>query len=335
MNEDIPHPRETFDFLSEAVEDAFQSAMDRGRLHHAWLLGGPEGIGKATFAYRVARRLLGAAPEPALGTLGSRPDDPVCRQVAARAHPDLIVIQRDPEDGKTRKGIPVEEARGLPEFFAKSPASAPFRVAIVDAADDLNRFGANAVLKILEEPPQRGVLLLVANAPGRLFPTLRSRCRRLNFDAPPGPAALAWLTVKAQIDEAHAERLLSLAAGAPGRAWRLAAAGAAEIDRAAGEILRALPGTDAAAMLALADGFRGPTGAIKFNLLFERLAAQIRTMATERALAVNPGDDASGDLDRWARAWELIVRLPREVEALNLDRGDAFYTALAELRAIG
>src|SRR5665213_1508820 len=133
MNEDIPHPREVFTHeAGEAVERAFLDALERGRLHHAWLLVGPEGIGKATFAYRAARRLLGAAADPSLGLLGSRPDDPVCRQIMARAHPDLLVLQRDAEDGKTRKGIPVDDARALAEFFAKTPAAAPYRVAIVD-----------------------------------------------------------------------------------------------------------------------------------------------------------------------------------------------------------
>src|SRR5450432_3210067 len=107
MNEDNPRPRDVFDFeAGEAVELAFGDALERGRLHHAWLLVGREGIGKATFAYRAARRLLGAAADPALGRLGSRPDDPVCRQIMARAHPDLLVLQRDTEDGKSRREFP-------------------------------------------------------------------------------------------------------------------------------------------------------------------------------------------------------------------------------------
>ena len=125
MGEAIPHPRETFDWAGEAAhERAFLDALDRGRLHHAWLIVGPEGVGKATFAYRVARRLLGARPNPGFGLLGAAPEDPVSRQILGRAHPDLMALQRDPEDGKSRRGIPVEEARGLPEFFSKSPASA-------------------------------------------------------------------------------------------------------------------------------------------------------------------------------------------------------------------
>src|SRR5277367_4475775 len=177
---DIAHPRDVFGFdHGESAERAFLEALDRGKLHHAWLLTGPEGVGKATFAYRVARRLLGATPDARFGPLGSAPDHPVSRQVAARSHPDLLVLERAGEDGKARKVIPVDDARRLPEFFSKAPASAPYRVAIVDAVDDMNPNAANALLKTLEEPPERGILLLVSHAPGGLLPTIRSRCRRL------------------------------------------------------------------------------------------------------------------------------------------------------------
>ncbi|HEY5071874.1 MAG TPA: DNA polymerase III subunit delta' [Caulobacteraceae bacterium] len=334
VNSDIPHPREVFDFLpGENARIAFSSALERGRLHHAWLLVGPEGVGKSTFAYHVARRLLGAAPDPAFGPLGSRRDDPVSRQIAARAHPDLLVLQRDPEDGRSRKGIPAEEVRGLSEFFAKSPALAGFRVAIIDTGDDLNLHGANAVLKTLEEPPERGVILLISNAPGGLLATLRSRCRRLKLDPPPVAEVRAWLVAKSGVDEADAEKLIAMARGTPGRAWRLAICEGLEIDRAAQEILRTLPSPDSLALLKLADGFRGATGAARFDLLFERLAAQIRNAATK--LATEEGNSAEAKKQwRWAEAWEFLVRLPREAEALNLDRVDAFYTALSRLRSI-
>ena len=165
------HPRETFAYEGgEAVEGAFQEALARGRLHHAWLLTGPEGVGKATLAYRMARRLLGARPDPSQGLLGAAPSDVVSRQVAARSHPDLMVLERLTDDGKARKSIPVDEARQLPEFFSTTPAISPYRVAIIDAADDLNVNAANAVLKTLEEPPPRGVILLISHAPGKLLP---------------------------------------------------------------------------------------------------------------------------------------------------------------------
>src|SRR6478609_5604994 len=179
---EVRHPREVFELIGhEAAEAAFEASRQRGRLHHAWLLTGPEGVGKATFAYRAARRLLGAPADPAYGVLGANPDHPASRQIIARSHPDILVIERVGEDGKPRKVIPVDDARRLAEFFSKSPASAPHRVATIDAADDLNLNAANAILKTLEEPPPKGVLLMVSHSPGRLLPTIRSRCRRLAF----------------------------------------------------------------------------------------------------------------------------------------------------------
>ena len=174
------HPRDRFDLIPDAAaEAAFLDAFDKGRLHHAWLLCGVEGSGKATFAYRAARRLLGAAPDPGRGLLGTRPDDPVAQLTVAQSHPDLLVLERAVEGGKTKKSISVDQARDLPEFFSKSPSQAKYRVAIIDAADDLNLNAANALLKVLEEPPERGVLFLVTHAPGRLLATIRSRCSRL------------------------------------------------------------------------------------------------------------------------------------------------------------
>ncbi|MET0294212.1 MAG: DNA polymerase III subunit delta' [Phenylobacterium sp.] len=322
-----PHPREVFELVGhEGAEAAFEDARARGRLHHAWMLTGREGVGKATFAYRAARRLLGARPDRALGLLGSDPSDPVSRQVIARSHPDLLVIERLGEDGKVRKVIPVDEARQLGEFFSKSPASAPHRVAIVDAADDLNANAANALLKTLEEPPPRGVLLLVTHAPGKLLPTIRSRCRRLGFAPLPEDEVAGFVRRYADAGPDEALRLARMAGGAPGRALTLAAASAIEVDEAAGALLAGLPSVDEAALLVMAEKFRGPEGMARFSLLFERLADRVRAYVAD-------GQGEGAALDRWAAAWETLQRLPREVEALNLDRSDALFSTIAELKA--
>jgi DNA polymerase-3 subunit delta' len=324
---DIPHPRDVFAFEhGEAPERAFQEAMDRGRLHHAWLLTGPEGVGKATFAFRAARRLLGASPDPSFGLLGSSPDHPVSRQVAARSHPDLLVLEREVEGGKPRKVIPVDEARRLPEFFSKSPSSAPFRVAIVDAVDDMNANAANALLKTLEEPPERGVLFLVSHSPGGLLPTIRSRCRRLRFSAWSESEAADFVSARTDANAEAAIRLARMAAGAPGRALELYSRKALAADDAAHELLRGLPELDRGALQALADGFRGGEGMAKFSLLMERLADQIRQMEI-RTIA-----DGGRPSERWAQSWSRLVDLPGEVEGLNLDRADAFWTVVADLR---
>jgi DNA polymerase-3 subunit delta' len=324
---EVPHPREVFELEGHAAaEAAFESTRARSRLHHAWLLTGPEGLGKATFAYRAARRLLGAPHDPAHGVLGVDPDHPVSRQVAARSHPDLLVLERIGEDGKPRKVIPVDEARRLSEFFSKSPASAPHRVAIVDAVDDLNPFGANAILKTLEEPPPHGVLLMISHSPGRLLPTIRSRCRRLAFPPLGLEETAAFVRDREDVNAEDALRLARMAGGAPGRAWALAGAKAIEMDDAARALIEGLPRLDEAMALSLADRFRGGEGQTQFNLLFDRLAERVHGFAAERA------GHGIGGLDRWAQVWETLQRLTREVEALNLDRADALFTALGELR---
>ena len=324
---EVPHPRDVHQLQGqEAAEAVFEAARARGRLHHAWLLTGPEGVGKATFAYRAARRLLGAPAYPANGLLGADPEHPVARQVSARSHPDLLVLEREGPDGKARKVIPVDDARRLAEFFSKSPASAPHRVAIVDAADDLNVNAANAILKPLEEPPPRGVLLMVSHSPGRLLPTIRSRCRRLAFHPLGIEATADFVSARADVNPEEALRLAHMADGAPGHALSLAAAGALAMDDAARELLAELPRIDETRALSLSEKFRGGEGQAQFALLFERLADRVHKLTTDRA------GQGIGRLDRWAEAWETLQRLPREVEALNLDRADALFTALTELR---
>ncbi len=321
------HPRSSFRLDQMAAPaGAFADALDCGRLHHAWLLTGPQGIGKASFAYRAARHLLGARPAPAEGPLGHGADDPVSRMVAAQSHPDLMVLERHVEGGAVRKSIPVDEARRLPEFFSKAPALSPYRVAIIDAADDLNVNAAKALLKKLEEPSGRGVLLLVSHAPGRLLTTIRSRCRRLAF-APWTEAALAAFAVeRLQVDETDALRLASMAQGAPGRVLSLAATGALALDDAAAELLTAGWGAQRDAdALRLADRFRGGEGALTFTLLLERLGERLRLAAL--------GSATAGGADAWANLWRRTAELPGRVEALNLDRADAFWSLRAELRA--
>jgi DNA polymerase-3 subunit delta' len=325
---EVAHPREVFAYeQGETVEQPFLEALNRGRLHHAWLLCGPEGIGKASFAYRAARRLLGAPPDPARGLLGASPEHPVSRQIIAHSHPDLMVLERIGEDGKQRKVIPVDDARRLPEFFSKAPASAPWRVAIVDSVDDMNPNAANALLKTLEEPPDRGVLFLVSHAPGGLLPTIRSRCRRLSFRPWAAEAVTAFVQARADLTEEAALRLARMAKGSPGRALELAARQAVTMDDAAHALLTRLPEVDYGALQALADTFRGPDGFARFELLFERLADQVHAMEVEAAMSGPvPGE-------RWVAAWEMLNGLPREVEGLNLDRADALWSAVSALRS--
>ncbi|RZJ04375.1 MAG: DNA polymerase III subunit delta' [Brevundimonas sp.] len=316
------HPRDRFDLIPDAAaEAAFLDALAKGRLHHAWLLCGVESSGKSTFAYRAARRLMGAVPDPSRGPLGTDPNDHVARMIAAQSHPDLLVLERLVEGGKTKKSISVDQARDLPEFFSKSPSQAAYRVAIIDAADDLNLNAANALLKVLEEPPERGVLFLVTHAPGRLLATIRSRCRRLAFPVWPEHALQDLVRNKTGVPSAEAVRIAGMAGGSPGQALALASGATLEADQLAQEWVSAAE-VDRAEAMAIADKFRGAEGQERFETLMERLIAAVKV----RALS----EGASGA--RWAELWSRLSELPERAAAINLDRADVLAGALADLQ---
>jgi DNA polymerase-3 subunit delta' len=309
-----PHPRETFSFFGHKEEEsALAEALAGKRMHHAWLLAGPKGLGKATLAYRFARAALGAkrqGPRP----LDVDPDDPIARRVAARSHPDLFILRRGLNDrGKPRREITVDEARELGHFFSLAPSEGGMRVAIIDAVDDLNRNSANAILKTLEEPPARSVLLLVCHAPGAALAAIRSRCRRLAMR--PLSDADMRQGLGANADDAF----ISLAKGRPGRAIALAAqgldAGAVRLDRAQALVAR---GEAGAVLMALYDKMAGEP--------FERLAAVLE-LAGEwtRATGVEQGGE------NWAEAWSALETLRQEAEGLDMDPRHALARAAGVL----
>ncbi len=316
------HPRDRFDLVPDiAAETAFLDAWSRGRLHHAWLLCGVEGTGKASFAYRAARRLLGAEPDAARGPLGAAREDPVSRLVSAQAHPDLLVLERTVEGGKIKKSISVDQARDLPEFFAKRPSQARHRVAIIDAADDLNINAANALLKILEEPPEQGVLFLVTHAPGRLLATIRSRCRRLSFPVWPQARLEDLVRDHTGADPDACEQAAAMAGGSPGQALALASGATFEMDQLARRWVEG--DIDRAEVLATADRFRGAEGQERFDILMDRLVAAVRRRALE---------SPSRPANLWAELWERLSPLPDRAAAINLDRGDLLAAALNDIR---
>ena len=200
--EGAPHPRETARLYGhEAAEAAFLDAAISGRLHHAWLITGPRGTGKATLAWRLARFLLATPPAGETGLFGAAPppmsldidpEHPVARRMRALSEPGLFLLRRGANDKGDRLSaeIRVDEVRKLKGFFSLSATDGGRRVVIVDAADEMNTAAANAVLKLLEEPPRGAVLLLVSHQPNRLLPTIRSRCRELRL-APLAPDDLA------------------------------------------------------------------------------------------------------------------------------------------------
>lgn len=219
-----------------AARGAFDAAVTGGTMHHAWLLAGPQGVGKASFAREAAIDLLTRAS-------GDGNDMRTRSLVDAGSHPDFRVLDRLPKDGKPdgdlARSITIAQVRSLQPLFATTPSLGPRRVVLIDAVDDLERAGANALLKNLEEPPGGTMFLLVSHAPGRLLPTIRSRCRLLRFEPLASEemlAALIDLLPDASGDERQA--LVLAGAGSPGRALRFAGLELDRIDAALSAIAR-------------------------------------------------------------------------------------------------
>lgn len=324
-----PEPRANPLLLGHAIAEAtLLGALRGGRMHHAWLMTGPEGVGKATLAFRFARRLLAGAPADSLAL---DPADPVFRRVAAGTHADLLSVERawDEKRRRLRGEITVDEVRGVAEFLRLTPAEGGWRVVVLDGAEHLNRNAANALLKVLEEPPPRAVLLLACAAPGRLLPTIRSRCRRLPLgrlaDADMA-ALLDRFLPSAEPDERV--RLRGIADGSPGRALRLAGEDGTALAALAAEMLRDAPRLPATRALAVADQAARTDAAFAtfMDLLGEGVADAARDAARRGA-----GGPGGRPLAEWVEVWQAILRLRDETERFNLDKRHAVASSLALL----
>jgi DNA polymerase III subunit delta' len=317
-----PPPRETAVLFGHRdAERTLLEAYRGGRLPHAWLIGGPAGIGKATLAFRMARFVL-AHPDPRLpavqaaSSLAVDGDHPVARRIAAQAQGDLLVLERtiNEKTGKLRQDIQVDDVRGTVRFFGSTPAEGGWRVSIVDAVDELNSEGANALLKVLEEPPRRALLLLVSHSAGRVLPTIRSRCRVLALRslAAEEVAHAAAVAAGRAPDDADIRAAAAVAEGSVRRALAFLDGDALDLRNRIVALLELLPALDPRALHALGDRLYGVDPG--------PLAAFIDTVNAWLSARLAAGPPDSARLNRVAEAWEKVNRAAREAEEYNLER---------------
>ncbi|MBV9955292.1 MAG: DNA polymerase III subunit delta' [Pseudolabrys sp.] len=329
------HPRETFALFGHAdAERTLLESYRSGRIPHAWLIGGAQGVGKATLAYRMARFVL-AHPDPAAGvvqqasSLEVDPDNSAARRIAAEAHPGLLVVKRELNE-KTDKlftEIRVDDVRRAVPFFGSTAGEGDWRVAIVDSVDELNRAGANALLKILEEPPERALLFLISHAPGRVLPTIRSRCRLLSLrplDASEVAQAVAVAT-HAEAGEAAIDEVSKLAEGSVARALALLNGPALALRKQVIDLLAQLPEPDPRALHSLGDALAGTEP--------QKLAAFLDVVNGWLASRLRAGSADTSGMARVAEAWERINQSARDVETYNLERKPLVFAVFGLLAA--
>jgi DNA polymerase-3 subunit delta' len=336
-DEDLPVRANPDLFGHHAAAAALEAAARSGRLPHAWLVAGPLGIGKATLGYRFARWLLAGGPElpPAPGAppLHLPPEHPVFRRVAAGSHADLRALRPEAETG-IKRVIRVDDARAAIRFLAMTPAEGGWRFVLVDGAEAMRPEAANALLKTLEEPPPRAVLMLTTAAPDRLLPTIRSRCRRLQLE-PLGDSDMAALLrrLRPEMPAADRDRLAVMAEGSPGRAVELSEGEGLAMQRLVEEVLAGLAAGERRRWHAVAEAVAAKRDGSDFAtfvaLLRREISAAVRR-AGRGADAVPPWL-AIRALAEWSTLWDSLGRLAAETDGLSLDRKQAVLTALGWL----
>lgn len=341
--EGAPHPRETQRLIGQqAAEAAFLDAYRRDRLHHGWLISGPRGVGKATLAWRIARFLLATPPDdggmfapPPPETLDIPADHPVARRMLVLSEPRLFLLRRPwndkAEPPRHAQDITVDEVRRMKTYFTMAAADGGRRVAIIDAADELNTNAANALLKLLEEPPKDVTLLLVSHQPSRLLPTIRSRCRDLRL-GPVTPEEMAQALHNAGIETDNAAALAELSGGSVGEAIRAETLDGVALYARIVKLFATLPRLDRVAAAALAEAGAGRGKEASFDLILRLIELFLARLARAGATGQIPPEAAPGEAAliarlspdaHSARAWaDLAQGLSARVRrgrAVNLD----------------
>ena len=325
----MPLPRAASELFGHAeAEQTLLDAYRGGRIPHAWLIGGESGIGKATLAYRMARFVL-AYPDPAMPavqkakSLAVPADHPTARRIAGQAHSDLLVLERviNEKTGKLFTVTRVEDVRRTVPFFGSTAGEGGWRVAIVDPLEDLNRAGENALLKVLEEPPRRALLLLVSHAPGRVLPTIRSRCRTLILRPLAAEDIVRAMGARASADEIRTAA--GVADGSVGRALRLLEGDALELRQQVVGLLDRLPALDPRALHALGEEIAGTQS--------ETLAAFMDAVNGWLSARLQSGPQDGARLARVAEVWAAVNSAARDAEAYNLDRKPLVFSVFGQL----
>jgi DNA polymerase III subunit delta' len=336
-----PHPRETTTLIGHhKAEAAFLDAYRAGKLHHGWMITGPLGLGKATLAWKIARFLLATpeedggmfAPEPPV-TLDISSDHPVSHRIAALSEPRLFLLRRawDDEKRKLKSMITVDEVRKLKNYFSLSSADGGRRVAIIDAVDEMNTAAANALLKLLEEPPPNVTLLLISHQPSKLLPTIRSRCRELRL-APLNAADMATaLAVTGDAPE-NPVPLAELSGGSVGEAIRIMNLDGMKLYAGLVSLFATMPRLDRGRAQALAEIGAGRGNEEKFDLLLMLIDLFLARLARAGTLGYCPPEAAPGEAEliarlsptpdaarRWADLAQGLANRARRGRAVNLD----------------
>lgn len=362
-----PQPRDNPHLIGyESAEAALLQAFSKERLHHAWLITGPRGIGKATLAFRFARFLLANGNRGRSGSVLCPPDEdlasglvvgpehPTFRRIASGGHADLIVVGRRINDktGRLRPEILVEDVRGVASLLAHTPAEDGWRVVVIDAAEDMGRSSANAILKVLEEPPTRSIFLLVSHAPGKVLPTIRSRCRHLALQPLSRDTVITLLhRYCPALPATEASGLADLCQGSIGLALSLGARDGLALHHTMLDLVRTLPALDILALDRLGDQLGGSGADDKFAMACDFFSQLMTRLIRAAAVQEQPPHNAAGSdeesvvvrlapaagLDRWLEVWEKTCRLLTRAETANLDRKqvvlDLFLTLQSAVRS--
>lgn len=329
-----PHPRNQFAFFGHREgEGAFLEGLRSGRLHHAWLIGGPQGIGKATLAYRVARTVLDPqkANNRSIESLQISPESAAARQISALSHPNLSVLRRAPATDKKAASttIPVDAVRKALNMFGSTAADGGYRVCIVDSAEDLTISSANALLKVIEEPPPRSLFLIVSHAPQRVLPTIRSRCRRLllrplendHINAAIHSLGEPW----SDVPEELIDQALPYGEGSVRRTLELLDEDKVAFIEQVTWLLEGLPKADTKQIYALAETLAKRDADDNYELTLETIERWVSGKLHERAGL------GSARLAPLVEVCEKIARTAREIDVFNLDRRPFILTLFDDL----